>query len=178
LSLPRFAPERPLPPYAYVSGLYPHPVSDPRGHSHGVAPERPEPPDAARWQECRPYLFGIDLFNRGYYWEAHEVWESLWHPCGRGGRTAAFLKGLIKLAAAGVKVREGKLKGVREHARRAAELLEQVAREVGEAEPRYFGLSLTELIRLVKSIAERPPSIDGDANSHVQIVFEFGLLPR
>ncbi len=24
------------------------------------------------------YLYGIDLFNAQFYWEAHEVWESLW----------------------------------------------------------------------------------------------------
>jgi predicted metal-dependent hydrolase len=177
LSPPRFAPERPLPPYSYVSGLFPHPVSDPRGHSYGVAPERPAPPDPTRWQECRPYLFGIDLFNHGYYWEAHEVWESLWHACGRAGITADFLKGLIKLAAAGVKVREGKPQGVVEHARRAAELFRQVAHELGDAEPRYFGLSLLDLIRFAEVIVERQPSVPEAAESSVPIVFDLTLLP-
>src|SRR5712692_7985241 len=99
----RLVPEKPLPPYAYVPGRSPHPLSDPQGHSFGTKPERLDPPDPHYWHVCRPYLYGIDLFNHGYYWEAHEVWEGLWHACGRTGRTAAFLKGLIKLAAAGVK---------------------------------------------------------------------------
>ena len=33
------------------------------------------------------------LFNAGYYWEAHEVWEGLWHAYGRRGATADVLKG-------------------------------------------------------------------------------------
>jgi hypothetical protein len=177
LTLPRFVPERPLPPYAYVSGLFPHPVSDPRGHSHGLAPECPDPPDPAHWQSCRTYLFGIDLFNHGYYWEAHEVWESLWHACGRAGLTASFLKGLIKLAAAGVKVRERKPRGVREHARRAAELFKHVARELGEVVPTYLGLSLPELTRFAQTTSERPPVLSTADKNPVQIVFDLILVP-
>ena len=48
-----------------------------------------------------------DLLNHGFYWEAHEAWETLWHAAGRKGEIADFLKGLIKLAAAAVKAREG-----------------------------------------------------------------------
>ncbi|MET2831203.1 DUF309 domain-containing protein [Mesorhizobium shangrilense] len=25
------------------------------------------------------FRWGSDLFNHGYYWEAHEAWEPLWH---------------------------------------------------------------------------------------------------
>src|SRR5262249_23073005 len=81
------------------------------------------------------------------YWEAHEVWEGLWQACGRRGVTADFLKGLIRLAAAGVKARAGKPEGVRSHARAAGRLFEHVARKRGEAAPRYLGLSLDELRR-------------------------------
>src|SRR5690348_12086299 len=100
----RLEPDLPLPPYAYVPGRAPHPVSDPAGHLHGRPPERPAPIDPPRWQESRAYRHGVDLFNCGFYWEAHEVWEGLWHAAGRAGVTADFLKGLIQLAAAGVKV--------------------------------------------------------------------------
>src|SRR6516165_5519584 len=117
---PRFAPDDPLPPYTFVPGRTPHPVSDPAGHSFGAKPERPAAPDPARWRECRAYLRGLDLFNHGYYWEAHEAWEGLWLAAGRAGTTADFLKGLIKLAAAGVKSREGRPAGAVSRARRGA----------------------------------------------------------
>jgi predicted metal-dependent hydrolase len=41
---------------------------------------------------------GIDLFNRGKYWEAHEAWEEVWMP-DRTGPDAGFYKGLIQIAA-------------------------------------------------------------------------------
>src|SRR5205814_5327137 len=41
---------------------------------------------------------GVDLFNRGLYWEAHEAWEREWVP-DRKGPDAGFYKGLIQVAA-------------------------------------------------------------------------------
>jgi predicted metal-dependent hydrolase len=41
---------------------------------------------------------GIDLFNKGHYWEAHEVWEQEWFP-DRKGPDSGFYKGLIQVAA-------------------------------------------------------------------------------
>jgi uncharacterized protein len=149
---PRYVPDRPLPPYTFVPGRSPHPVSDPAGHQFGQTPEAPDPLDADTWQTNRAYLYGIDLFNHGYYWEAHEAWESLWHLCGRKGTTADFLKGLIKLAAAGVKHRQGTPAGVRSHARRAADLFTAAARSPGSETDFYLGLRVTELIALAKEI--------------------------
>jgi predicted metal-dependent hydrolase len=44
------------------------------------------------------YLAGIDHFNRGEYFEAHEVWEDLWHECGPADRL--FIQSLIQAAVA------------------------------------------------------------------------------
>ena len=41
---------------------------------------------------------GIELFNRGEYWEAHEAWEETWMP-DRKGPDSGFYKGLIQVAA-------------------------------------------------------------------------------
>jgi hypothetical protein len=169
---PRFAPDEPLPPYAHVPRRTPHPVSDPAGHSHGAAPLRPAAPDPARWRECRAYLRGLDLFNHGYYWEAHEVWEGLWHACGRRGPTADFLKGLIKLAAAGVKMREGVPAGVADHAGRAAELF----RAAGDA--RILGLRPADLVafsQCASELASKPAAGRGDGPT---VVFPFVLIPQ
>ena len=107
----RLVPGEPFPSYAYIPGRFPHPASDPAGHSYGVEPVVPEKVEPEKWRDCRPYLHGIDLFNAGFYWESHVAWESLWMACGRKGIVADFLKGLIKLAAAGVKTLEGKPEG-------------------------------------------------------------------
>jgi predicted metal-dependent hydrolase len=41
---------------------------------------------------------GIELFNAGHYWEAHEAWERDWMP-DRKGPDSGFYKGLIQVAA-------------------------------------------------------------------------------
>ena len=41
---------------------------------------------------------GVELFNSGEYWEAHEVWEAEWTP-DRKGPDSGFYKGLIQIAA-------------------------------------------------------------------------------
>jgi hypothetical protein len=64
---PRLLPDRPFPPYAYVPGDTPHPTRDPGGHSYGAEFETPEPPGPEDWRACRDYLYGIDLFNHGFY---------------------------------------------------------------------------------------------------------------
>src|SRR4029078_3777079 len=91
--IPRFCPDRALPPYSYVPGVNAHPGSDPRGHSFGVPPEKAEPLSEESYRGNATYLYAIDLFNHGFYWEAHEAWEALWHAAGRQGATAAVVTG-------------------------------------------------------------------------------------
>ena len=96
--------ERPLPPYRYRPGRTPHPTRHPAGHAYGseeaAEPAASEAFDEARWHECAAYLHGIDLFNHGYWWEAHEALEGPWRAAGRRSGTGDFLQGLIQLAAA------------------------------------------------------------------------------
>lgn len=67
-------------------------------------PERlglPEVPDILAFR------FGIDLFNTGFFWEAHEVWEPVWMalPPNSAERTAC--RSLIQGANACLKLRYG-----------------------------------------------------------------------
>ncbi|HUY73368.1 MAG TPA: DUF309 domain-containing protein [Candidatus Dormibacteraeota bacterium] len=41
---------------------------------------------------------GIELFNSGSYWDAHEAWEREW-TLDRRGPDSGFYKGLIQVAA-------------------------------------------------------------------------------
>jgi hypothetical protein len=171
---PRLVPDEPLPPYSYVTGRFPHPTRDPAGHSFGHRSDNPPPLDPDRWNESRAYRLGCDLFNHGYYWEAHETWEAAWKACGRSGATADFVKGLIKLAAAGVKAREGRPAGVARHGARAGELFRGVRRTIGG--PKYLGLDVDELIGFADRLAGgiELPAPSGAA---VEIVFDFELVP-
>jgi len=98
---PRRLPQKSFPPYAYLPGKKPHPVRDPTGHSYHV---EPIPVAAGASLDSDAFLWGLDLFNHGYYWEAHEAWEGLWQVADRDGPLRMLLKGLILLSAAGIKI--------------------------------------------------------------------------
>jgi predicted metal-dependent hydrolase len=157
----RYAPERELPPYTYVPGRAPHPVNDPRGHSFGMHPAPASPPDPDDARSCPEFLWGVDLFNHGYYWEAHEAWEAVWIAAGRTTPEARFVQALIKLAAAGVKAREGRPEGVRRHAARARELLAEVRTSLGHDAVGFLNLAFDEVLALcgeMQTVSEpRPP---------------------
>jgi predicted metal-dependent hydrolase len=55
------------------------------------------------------YLGYFDCFNRGLFFEAHEVLEQLWLK-DRQGPNGAFYKGLIQLAGAFVHLRKERLR--------------------------------------------------------------------
>lgn len=134
-----------LPPYTYVPGFAPHPVSHPDGHLRDF--ELPE-----GWSDSDHVKWGQRLFNGGYYWEAHEAWEHLWLSLGRTTEEALAVKGLIKLAASGVKCREGNAVGATRHALRSIELLES-----GSRSDLFDSCSLTVAKDVAKSIAKFPP---------------------
>ncbi len=58
---------RPFPSYRFVPGQAPHPTRDPNGHSYNKQPEELASFDPENWNYCEEYLYGIDLFNHGYW---------------------------------------------------------------------------------------------------------------
>ena len=104
--LPRYS-GRPFPPYRFVPGRSPHPTRDPKGHSYNKHPEQLAAFDAEQWHSCETYLHGIDLFNHGFWWEAHEALEAVWVAAGRRTDTGLFVQGLIQIAVAHLKWFQG-----------------------------------------------------------------------
>jgi predicted metal-dependent hydrolase len=149
---PRYT-HRPLPPYSFVPGFRPHPVSDPRGHLFGVARSPVEPLQIQQWAKSEEYLYGVDLFNFGFYWEAHEAWESLWIAAARRGPVAIWLKALIKLAAAMVKLREGNTNGAARHCGRAFELLADLSAMLPPDQQTYCGMRLSCVEQVANGIS-------------------------
>jgi uncharacterized protein len=136
---PRYAPHLPLPARPHSPGM-----RRPAGESR--APARPraavEPFDESRWRECERYLHGVDLFNAGFYWEAHEAWEAAWMTCGRRSAEWTFLKGLIKLTA-GLWKERSQAGGGSRLLRSACEHFDRVRIETGSAW--FAGLELEAL---------------------------------
>jgi len=102
---PRYS-NREFPAYRFVPGKTPHPTRDPQGHSYNRIPEPLPPFDPQLWSACEEYLYGIDLFNHGYWWEAHEALEAVWVAAGRYTQTGQFVQGLIQIAVAHLKAHQ------------------------------------------------------------------------
>jgi hypothetical protein len=177
LSSPRYT-RTPFPPYAYRPGRNPHPAR-PGGHGGGPggAAAGPRPVAPADWARSADYLYGCDLYNHGYWWEAHEAWEGLWQLADRAAAQGRFLQGLIQLSACALKVAAGNRRG-------AARLLERGCRHLEAAlalsgEPRFMGLELPGFLARVQGyyrtrLAADPPA--HDARSFPHIVLARGWL--
>jgi hypothetical protein len=174
VSRPRLLPGRQFPPYAYLPGRYPHPVRDLEGHSYGqetatVASGALLDTDVFRW--------GADLFNHGYYWEAHEVWEPLWQAADRSEPLSLLLKGLILLAATGVKVREGEGAAALRHARRAGAHFRQIVMAKDRLFDTALGMPLAALADHIDVAPLAAAPLDEPIPGQPQPVFSFMLAP-
>ena len=66
--------------------------------------------DGCRGQDLDPHYLGyFECFNRGLYFEAHEVLEELWLP-ERHQANGNFYRGLIQLAGAFVHLQKNRLR--------------------------------------------------------------------
>jgi len=131
---------RPFPAYRYVPGLHPHPNRDPKGHSYTPNPtlNRHAPWSPAEWRTLDDWLYGVDLFNYFYFWEAHEAWEGLWAAVARDSPPSVMLQGLIQIAAALLKMHMQVVTGAQSL---SAEGLEKVRRPA-MTHPDMLGLDL------------------------------------
>jgi uncharacterized protein len=84
------------------------------------------------------YLAGILLFNRGDFFEAHEVWEQLWLDGAGAGRS--FHQGLIQAAVGLCHFCNGNLRGAAKLYRTSRAYMEPYA-------PRYLGLDVADFWR-------------------------------
>jgi hypothetical protein len=137
-------PDRSFPSYRYLPGVYPHPMRDPAGHSYGDVPQRAQYRDWSvdAWSSLTAWLWGVDLFNAFYFWEAHEAWEGLWAVTPRDSAPARLLQGLIQVAAALLKIRLQSLAGATTLSREGVARIRQAAVE----RPSLLGLDVHRVI--------------------------------
>ena len=87
------------------------------------------------------YLAYFDLFNRGLFYEAHDVLEQIWLPQ-RKEPKGDFYKGLIQLAGAFVHLQKNRL-------RPAAALFKLAQANLEKYGDTYEGVSLSEARALI-----------------------------
>jgi hypothetical protein len=98
---------RPFPQVAFVPGV------STRADRPTAPPPRPVAVDFDALASHDDFRFGVDLFNHGFPWEAHEAWEPLWFAAPRERPERALLQGLIHAAAAAVKAKAGAIDAAR-----------------------------------------------------------------
>lgn len=87
------------------------------------------------------YLQGIEHFNRGEYFESHEVWEELWIQ--EAGEDRRFYQGLIQAAVALFHLENGNVIGSRK-------LVESSASYLQDYGPCHRGLDVLDFLDAVR----------------------------
>jgi hypothetical protein len=120
--------QRPFPPYRYLPYQKDNPLPHPRND----------------WRTCESYLYGIDLFNHGYWWEAHEALETVWIAAGHKSTDCGiFVQGLIQLAGA-------QLKRFIDEPRGAQSLTRSGIEKISFVEGVYLGIEVVALVEDVE----------------------------
>lgn len=178
LNCPRYCPRRTFPSYRHIPGLTPHPIKDPAGHSYGID-ESTEPlvlsPEA--WRTNEDYLYGVDLYNFAYWWEAHESWEGLWHHAEDDYRL--FLQGLIQISAALIKHHMRMPRPARTLSTAGSDKLQEVLLNLKPSTETYMGIDLNEFLSRINVFFApfRFDSVSDEAytsptaNPQIQLVF-------
>ena len=79
---------------------------------------------------------GLDQFNHGHFFEAHETWEEIWLPAPEPEKT--FLQGIIQVAAGFHHYTRGNRSG-------AGSLLQAGVKKLDRFSRKHRGLKLEEL---------------------------------
>ena len=147
------------PAYKYVPAFGIHPNKNSSKHIPDL-PDANNSFSASNWNHSQRYLYAIDLFNRLYYWEVHEVLEKLWMETGKDSDEGIFLKGLIQIAIALLKKIEGNNNGL-------VRLTKKAIPRIYSQSDVYLGLDVNDLIKKHKLF------IDGEIQTPPVISLQF-----
>lgn len=133
----------PLPRAPHRPGSGSQPDLTPLEAAKAAVPDRTE---SATWRANLPYRYGWRLFDAGFYWEAHEVWEAVWMACQPNSRERLLLQVLIQIANARLKRAMGK----EQAARRLAQDVERLLAEPGLKQGAVMGVDSRALSQLTR----------------------------
>src|SRR3990172_9879498 len=105
---------------------------------------------------------GIALYNRRYFFEAHDVWEEIWRA--ERGPMRNFFKGLIHLAGGFHHFTNGNHRG-------AAALLTSGVRYLEPFGPRQMGIDLAAILTEVREQRDRIVRLRDGASAAEDVAF-------
>jgi hypothetical protein len=135
-------------------------------------------PELLPQSERALYLKGIDLFNVGEFFEAHEVWEDIWRPSRNVKRE--FFQGLIQCAVALEHLRRGNGRGARR-------LYDSYLRHFSGVPETYLGVHIPRFLHAMEAalrpvLAPNPEPERGelmlDPSRAILLVVDLVAIPR
>lgn len=101
----RRLPDLALPEHAHVPGSGSTPDMAPLEAAKALVAHETS---ANAWQDNATYLYGHDLLDAGFFWDAHEVWEAVWLNCPPNSAEKLLLRMLIQQANTRLKLVMGR----------------------------------------------------------------------
>jgi uncharacterized protein len=118
--------------------------------------------------ERKLYYDGIHLFNEHEFFEAHEVWEDIWHMA--YGLKFEFYQGMIQCAVALEHYRRGNPRGV-------VSLYQSYNRHFKDVPPIFMGLDVKDFLARMRTALT--PVIDANPlPGPGEIELDFSTAPR
>lgn len=110
--------------------------------------------ESENWCDNVAYRYGWFLFLNAYYWESHEIWETVWMRCAVNSRERFLLKGLIQLANARLKTAQGKYNAAQKILLQSQEVIEEAFRGRPQADSgTIMGVKQYDLLELNQNYA-------------------------
>jgi len=117
-------------------------------------PEKPHPPE---------FYTGLELFNRGFYFECHDVWEEIWGDA--KGKNKIFYQALIMSAVSLYHFGNENLEG-------ALSCLQKAIRQFSQLPETFLGLNVTGFVQQMQQF------FDGMAVGQTELTEEPLAKPR
>ena len=109
------------------------------------------------------FYTGLELFNRGFYFECHDVWEEIWGDA--KGKTKIFYQALIMSAVSLYHFGNENLEG-------ALSCLQKADRQFSQLPETFLGLNITHFLERMKEF------FDGMTAEQTELTDELLAKPR
>lgn len=103
---------------------------------------------------------GVELYNSGYYFEAHDAFEEIWMDA--RGRDRVFLQSLVQLATGTYHLSMKNFKGARSQLMKCKAKLKNFA-------PEYRSFKINELIHIIEELIGKIPKDNDKAFSFSEL---------
>jgi hypothetical protein len=110
------------------------------------------------------FIQGIRLFNKGYYWEAHEKWEELWRD--QSGHGKSFMEIFVQLAEGYTFAKKGKTDS-------AQYLFGKVIKKFQDYRQVQCKVAISDIVRDIENTVGQIISFRRNGDAH----FSFSSMP-